>query len=137
MAETPSLPADCQLLALDVGAKRIGVARASAGARLVEPLQIIAADGSEFDRLVELFAAYEPAALIVGLPFDAAGEEGRQAAAVKQWVKIMVETTGFDGAVIYQDETLSSRAAKDLAVSGPVDDLAAAVILEDYLDLWE
>ena len=84
-----------------------------------------------------MFASYEPAALIIGLPFDAEGEEGRQAGTVKQWVKIMIEATGFTGAVIYQDETLSSRAAKDLVVSGPVDDLAAAVILEDYLDRQE
>ena len=137
MAEAGRPGADSQLLALDVGAKRIGVARAGVRARLVEPLRIIKADGTEFARLGELFADVGPAVLVVGLPYDAAGEEGQQAAAIKRWVKIMIDETGFAGDVVYQDETLSSHAAAKPAGGGPADDLAAAVILEDYLDRSE
>lgn len=129
-----SKAADCQILALDVGSKRIGVARASQQVRLVEELAVLPVDDHELERLEELFERWRPAVLVVGLPLDKTGTEGRQATAVKQWVKIMLKRTAFTGRLVWQDETLSSHAAKERTGGiGPVDDVAAAVILEDYL----
>lgn len=125
-----------QILALDVGQKRIGVARAASQVRLVEPLEIIQADGQiEFVRLQELLLKFKPRILVIGLPFDKEGKSGHQADLIKIWVKNLIEKTKFKGEIVYQDETLSSQAAsKNSSKTGLVDDLAAGVILEDYLN---
>ena len=125
---------DYQLLALDVGRRRIGVARAHSQVRLVEPLAILPADGGEFAALAEIFATWSPALLIIGLPFNSRGEEGEQAAWIRDWVGEMVAKTEFAGRIAYQDETLSTKAAVEAGGKGFVDDLAASIILEDYLE---
>ncbi len=136
MNEIDRTSGDYQILALDVGQKRIGVARAQNQAGLAEPLAIMIIEGgSEFTRLQELFEKWRPAVLVIGLPFNKAGERGEQAHLIEEWVKIMIDKTGFEGQVIYQDETLSSREARaDASEARFVDDLAAAIILEDYMD---
>ena len=127
---------DYQILALDVGQRRIGVARAQSRARLVEPLEIVAAGGgTEFVRLKELLETWQPALVIVGLPLDKRGLPGHQAGIIRDWTAAMVARTGFRGKLIYRDETLSSREASRRAKSAAaVDDLAAGILLEDYLN---
>ncbi len=127
---------DYQILALDVGQKRIGVARAQNQVRLVEPLMIISvSDGEEFAKLRELFDSWQPAVLVIGLPLNESGEQSKQANLIREWVKIMVIKTGFTGRLVYQDETLSSHAARaDSPKERFIDDLAAALILGDCID---
>ena len=135
--ESPS--GDYEILALDVGERRIGVARAQSRARLVEPLEIITAGkGVEFARLEALLAYWRPPVIVVGLPISEAGSESRQAIAIRVWTKEMVVRIGFAGQIVYQDETLSSREARSrTGRTGAVDDLAAGILLEDYLNCQE
>ena len=123
-------------MALDIGQKRIGVARAQSRARIVEPLEIInVAGGNEFLRLKELLVEWRPAILVIGLPLNATGGLGAQAELIKEWVCVMVAETQFKGRIVYQDETLSSHQARsNRSRSRFVDDAAAAVILQDYLN---
>ncbi len=127
---------DYEILALDVGERRIGVARAQSRARLVEPLEVMAAGkGVEFERLAQLLSYWQPALIVVGLPLDKDGSVGQQAVIIRNWVKKMLAKTGFKGRIVYQDETLSTHQARQEAVvKGPVDDLAAGILLEDYLN---
>ena len=125
-----------EILALDVGERRIGVARAQSQARLVEPLEVVAAGkGIEFERLSQLFSYWQPALIVVGLPLNKEGSVGQQATIIRNWVKKMQTRIGFEGSIVYQDETLSSHQARqETSVEGPVDDLAAGILLEDYLN---
>ena len=125
---------DHQILAFDVGQRRIGVARAQSRARLVEPLEIVEAGGGEFVRIKELLEAWRPKVIVIGLPLDKRGLAGHQAGIIRAWTEKMVARTGFGGQVVYWDETLSSRAAGRRAGSAPIDDLAAGILLEDYLN---
>ena len=127
---------DYEILALDVGERRIGVARAQSRARLVEPLEVmVAGKGVEFQRLAQLLSYWQPALIVVGLPLDKDGSVGQQAVIIRNWVKKMLAQTGFEGRIVYQDETLSTHQARQEAVvEGPVDDLAAGILLEDYLN---
>ena len=127
---------DYEILALDVGERRIGVARAQSRARLVEPLEVMAAGkGVEFQRLAQLLSYWQPALIVVGLPLDKDGSVGQQAVIIRKWVKKMLAQTGFEGRIVYQDETLSTHQARQEAVvEGSVDDLAAGILLEDYLN---
>ena len=119
---------DYQLIALDVGQKYLGVARAQSQARLPEPIAIWLVDGREFDRLQALVDELQPEVLVIGRPSRVANPDW-----FSQWCQQLARRLKFDGRTVYQDETLTTLAA------GPrrgerVDDRAAAIILADYLE---
>lgn len=135
---THSLPAVHQILALDVGQKRIGVARAQSQTRLAEALEVVeAGEEREFADLQRLIDAWQPAVLVVGLPLGNRGQETAQTLWTKAWVELFLSRVDFKGRLVYQDEFLSTRAARErrpLKDRGAVDDLAACIILDDYLE---
>ena len=82
-------------------------------------------------------------ALVVGLPLNADGSEGPQARRAKDFARIAERVIGLP--VTMWDERLSSRAAEDILRAqgrnlrqvrqrGELDAVAAATILQDYLD---
>jgi len=129
-----------EFLGLDVGEKRIGVARASALAMLAEPLTTIAAEGG-LDKLKEMVAERGVGALVVGLPRNLSGDDTAQTTTVRDWVaraKQAIEKPFF-----WQDEALTSIAAAKLQATNSkfqtkdIDALAAAILLQDFLDAPE
>jgi putative Holliday junction resolvase len=142
-----------RILGLDVGTRRIGVAVADADG-MATPLTTIrrtatiAADAATLARLLEEQRATE---IIVGLPFEAAGHEGTQAALTREWVDGVSPLLGVP--IGYRDERLTSHLAEQRLGpmkrgrgGGPpsrtqrdawrarVDREAAAIILQDELD---
>lgn len=130
-------------LALDIGERRIGVAVSDPSGRVATPLVVLdarelARDPSALRRLVE---DYEAGEIVVGLPLTLAGVEGPQVATVRAMVRRLVEPLGVP--VVYHDERLSSTQAERAmaeagadarARRGSVDMVAAAVLLQSYLD---
>jgi putative Holliday junction resolvase len=130
-------------LALDIGERRIGAAVSDPSGRVATPLVVLdarqlAGDASPLRRLVE---DYEPGEIVVGMPLTLAGTEGPQAAVVRATVERFVEPLGVT--VVYHDERLSSAEAEramaaagadSRARRGSVDMVAAAVMLQSYLD---
>lgn len=124
------------VLGLDIGEKRVGIARVNMIARLPEPLGALVNDESFDASLRAIVAEHQPDALVVGLPRNLQGHETAQSDYSRQFSKLHLETLGLP--VIFQDETLSSKEAKDrlgtaVVKKGDIDAVAAAVILEDYL----
>ena len=117
-----------QLIALDVGQKYLGVARAQSQARLPEPIAIWLVDGHEFDRLQALVDELQPEVLVIGRPSRVANPDW-----FSQWCQHLAQQLKFDGRTVYQDETLTTLAAEPRP-GGRVDDRAAAIILADYLE---
>jgi putative Holliday junction resolvase len=81
--------------------------------------------------------------LIVGLPTSLSGKEGPQAAAVRNFAKALAEEVGPAIQVEFWDERLSTALAsrtlraqgnRSRTRDGTVDAMAAAVILQGYLD---
>ena len=131
-----------RVMALDIGEKRIGVAISDIDARIASPLTVlpgpISAAVSSLKRLAE---DYEIGVLLVGLPLTFAGEEGPQATRVRNEVSILGSALGLP--MTFVDERLSSIEAKrsmgnagvsDRKQRGKVDMVAAAIILQTYLD---
>lgn len=121
-------------IGLDVGEVRTGLARASALARLAEPLKTVPT-GEALGELKKL-ADQGVSGIVVGLPRGIDGQETEQTAWVRQWVdetKKLVEATFY-----WQDEALTSKLAEAEALkSGKIkeaDSLAAQIILQDFLD---
>ncbi len=131
-----------RFLALDVGTKTIGVARADVGLSLASPLLTLARKGVKKDcaRLATICGEQDVVEVIVGLPYELDGGEGRSARLARQVGDALADLTGLP--VHYQDERFSTvEAAHRLSAAGysardqrsRIDQAAAAVILEDWL----
>ncbi len=130
------------LLCIDHGIKRLGVAvcdRAWMTAREIAVIKRTTRE-DDFHKLRALYEQHKTAAVIIGIPsheFEGTGVH-TQADTVRVWVERFIEATGYP--VLLWDEQFSSHDAKVLATrlrrkpTEPIDDLAARVILQSYLD---
>jgi putative Holliday junction resolvase len=124
--------------ALDVGSKRIGVAVATAQARLAHPLTTLMNDDDMWLKLAEILHHESVGTVIVGLPRGLDGQETAQTAFCRDFADQAAQHLGLP--IVLQDEALTSQQAEaELAGRsavknrGEVDSLAATYILEDYL----
>lgn len=127
-----------QVLGLDVGERRIGVAFADTETRISVPLTTLDVDGQELDGLKNLVHERRIDTIVVGLPRNQQGEETAQSKLARGFAESL---KSFDIPIVFQDESLTSvLAEKHLGSTGKpfskadVDMHAAAVILEDYLE---
>ena len=129
-----------RFLGVDYGTKRIGLAISDGIGLTARPLDVVPRR-----RLIEeirsLDAEYGLEAVIVGLPTPLGGHEGASAAAAREMGEEL--RTELDVDVVYVDERFTSRMAEGaLLESGmkrrdrkeTVDKVAAAIILQTYLD---
>jgi putative Holliday junction resolvase len=126
------------ILALDVGDRRIGVARANAAAGIAVPLTTLERSADSVAEIKKLIETNEVSILVVGLPRGLEGQETAQTRAVRQFVDQLKASV--DVPICLQDEALTSRKAEaELQARGKpyekaaVDALAATYILEDYI----
>ena len=128
-------------IGLDVGDKRIGVALSDPQGILASPLATIERQDEIADMVTITDMASESGAgiIIVGLPRSMDGSIGQQAEKVKAFVHELRRHTGLS--VEYRDERLSTVSAlrltqgfKKRREKASVDAIAAAIILQSYLD---
>lgn len=129
--------ANNQLIALDVGEKRIGVALADPQVRIAVPLETIDVDGHEVERIAAICGRDNVSTIVVGYPRNQSGEATKQT----EFVESFAQQLEFIAPIVFQDESLTSvEATKILERSkkryerGDVDMQAAALILQDYLE---
>lgn len=127
------------VLALDVGEKRIGVATTDGSVRIARPLGVIEVDGQEFDRIIRSIADEKADVVVIGYPRNQSGEATAQTTFVEAFKDRLGQVT--DVQLVFQDESLTSVLAEERLRShgkpytkGDIDSLAAALILEDYLE---
>ena len=125
------------ILALDVGERRVGVARASTMARLASPLVTLERGADTLKAITEIVQTESVSRIVVGLPRGLQGQSTPQTAAVAAFGKEL-ETLGLP--LHWQDEALTSRKAEAELESrgkpynkGDIDALSAVYILEDFL----
>lgn len=130
-------------MALDIGEVRVGVAISDSEGRVATPLKVLSAsdvlgDGVEFRRLVQ---DWEVEQLLCGLPYTLSGEEGPQAASIKEKASRIAHARNLP--LFFADERMSSREAKRIlreeglderAMRGKVDMIAASLFLQAWLD---
>jgi putative Holliday junction resolvase len=131
------------ILALDVGERRIGVAISSVEARIAAPLTTIAAHPLEraIAQIARLVNERNVCRVIVGLPLTMRGEYGPQAEVVQRFADAL--RTSLPCPVEMFDERLTSVAAEQMLrnlglkptkIKAQIDQVAASIILQDYLD---
>lgn len=131
-----------RLIGLDHGLARIGVAVSDPSGLLARELTIIhrASKREDFAQLQRLVEEHGAIAFVVGVPDEADAMPGAftQADKVRNWIGYLRETLPLP--VVEWNETLSSHDAREIARQkrrpprDPIDDLAARVILQSYLD---
>ena len=97
---------DGEILALDIGDKRVGVARAHTIAKMPEPLDEIINDTNFMDNLHGLLNKYKPLLLVIGLPHNLSGEETAQTTKIRTFSENIRNTTGLG--IVFIDESLTS-----------------------------
>lgn len=125
------------IVALDVGTKRIGVAVADSVVPIAMPLETVEVDGTEIDTIKRIVEDRHAEKVVVGYPRNQSGDATDQTAiseAVGRKVAVFTE-------VVYQDESLTSIMAEDRLkaagkpyTKGDIDAAAATIILQDYLE---
>lgn len=130
-----------RLLGIDHGVVRIGVAVSDALRLIARELAIIERRSrqEDFEHLNQLAAQENVVGVIVGMPSAPDDADGHtQADTVRLWVERYAATTHLP--IVLWDEHLTSADAQALArqqkrkFRQPIDDLAARLILQSYLD---
>ena len=122
-----------RVLAIDHGLARAGCAVSDPSGTIASPLGVI--EPPEPERAAALAAEQDAELIVIGLPVSLSGEEGEQAAAVRAFAAELAAIT--EVPVETYDERLTTRMANASARAGasaPPDALAAAHLLESWLD---
>ncbi len=132
-------------LCLDVGDVRIGVARSDGMGMFAHPLEVIDRKKTKaVKRIKELCAQENTKSIVVGIPKSLDGTEKVQAEKVRDFIaKLEKNISGVE--IIEVDERLSTVSADRMLQETTnkdakgkrkvVDKIAAAIILQTYLDM--
>ena len=136
-----------RVAALDLGARRIGVAYSDSGRTLASPWGTIQRSGdAERDRLAVVDAVREIEAytVVVGLPLSLSGEAGpaaraalEEAAALRALLEplgVLVETADERFTTVEAERSLAAAGRRGKAARKVVDSAAAMVLLQSWLD---
>jgi putative Holliday junction resolvase len=137
------LPAKARLIGLDLGTKTIGLAISDVERRLASPLRTLprGAFQRDADALSSIFAEFEVAGVILGLPLDLEGRDGPRAQSTRAFARNLSARTVLP--IAYWDERFSTAAVTRSLIANDVsrarraqvvDKMAAAYILQGALD---
>lgn len=132
-----------RVMGLDYGEARIGVALSDPLALFATPYCIIrhTTSAADFAALKAIAEEQQVVKVVIGLPTDAHSEIGKQAATVIRWARRLARHLHLP--IVFWDESYSSLAAEQIAQHRkgrrpkPLDDVAAAAMLQEYLDARE
>jgi putative holliday junction resolvase len=133
-----------QILGIDYGRSKIGIAVGDADSKLAEPYIVLRYKTIEevIGKVVQIVSAYPKVSedekveqVVVGV------SEGEMARETRKFGEMLQEKLEIP--VVYHDETLSTQDAQELSIKagirrkkrkGMEDAFAASVVLQDYLD---
>ncbi|MDR5708321.1 MAG: Holliday junction resolvase RuvX [Armatimonadota bacterium] len=129
-----------RVLAVDLGARRVGLAVSDPTGTIAQPFRVLHRRSTRevLDAIAEVVAQLGPSRVVVGLPRNMDGTEGRMARAARRFGEALARRTRVP--VEFWDERLTTVAAERV-LRGRVptrrrelrDGVAAALILEGYL----
>ena len=126
------------LLALDVGESRVGLATANSIAKMASPLKTIQQTDDILDDIQQIISTENVRVVVVGLPRSLSGDETSQTKFSKDFSKKLSDKTGLH--IFMEDEALSSVRAKEYLAQQnknykkeDIDSVAASFILNDFM----
>ena len=132
-----------RILGLDYGERRIGLALSDPMGIIARPLTIIdrKKTADHISRIAEIIAEKKITTIVVGLPLTLKGHYSKQTEIVLAFIDQL--KSNFQIPIVAIDERLSSVAAEKFLQSqgvktgyekGRVDEIAASIFLQEYLD---
>ena len=135
-----------RIMGLDYGSKTVGVAVSDPLLLTAQGVEIIRRDKENhmrrtLARIEELILEYEVGRIVLGYPLNMDDSEGDRAVKSKELAETLTRRTGLP--VVLWDERLTTVEAHDIMNEAGlkasehdryVDQIAAALILQDYLD---
>ncbi|HEU0051203.1 MAG TPA: Holliday junction resolvase RuvX [Patescibacteria group bacterium] len=128
-----------RILGIDYGGARVGVALGDTETRVASPWRVIANEREDetLERLREIARQEHVEKFVIGIPYPL-GDQSRETDQAKE-IRVFSQKLRIVGLPVEeQNETWSSRSAKiqarEMGERRKRDDLAAAVILQAYLD---
>jgi putative Holliday junction resolvase len=135
-------------LAIDLGARRVGLALSDEGGRFATPYDVLNVNhtGHAIDPILKVIEKEGVEQIVLGLPLNMDGTAGPAARSAAQWGRALAARCGKP--VVYIDERLSSFDAEQQLINRKragekltrqrkkeqLDALAAATFLQDFLD---
>jgi putative Holliday junction resolvase len=136
-----------RVLGLDMGERRVGIAISDPTGTVARPLKTLVRGSREedFGAIAALVAEYDVGLVIVGQPLSLDGTEGPQARRIARCAEALAARLPVQ--LVSWDERFTTVAAQEILhrsrkrkgrrrarSEGEVDAIAAAVILQSYLD---
>jgi putative Holliday junction resolvase len=133
-----------RILGIDYGTVRIGLSVSDPLKIIAQGLKTIRNDADSLGEIVSVIAQQQIEKIIVGYPLNLKGEVSTKAEEVNEFVKRLKEKTSVE--VMLLDERFTSVMAQRSIISmgtkkkqreknkGKVDEVAAAILLQGYLD---
>jgi putative Holliday junction resolvase len=132
-----------RILGIDLGDVRIGIAVSDPLGFTAQGVEVIRSksQAEDLQRIGELIRQYEVEKIALGFPKNMNGTIGPRGEKTQEYAKLLEET--FHLPVILWDERLSTMAAERMLIEADVrrnkrklvvDKMAAAIILQNYLD---
>ena len=129
-----------RIIGLDVGTKRIGVAKADTSVRIAIPNGYVLVNGQEIPEILRIARLNDTNFFVVGLPRSNDGNETAQSAYARKFADTLAAS--MPGARIYfQAESLTSVVAEERLKKrkknfekGEIDAEAASIILQDFIE---
>ncbi|MDO4742139.1 MAG: endolytic transglycosylase MltG [Candidatus Saccharibacteria bacterium] len=129
-----------RIIGLDVGEKRIGVAKVDSDTKIAVPVGFINVDGSEWEEIRRIISLNNTSLFVLGLPRSNEGNETAQTQYVRNFARVLLEKIP-EAKIRFQDESLTSVEAearlkrrKKKYEKGDIDAEAATIILQDFVE---
>lgn len=133
-----------RILSMDVGDRRIGMAISDALGWTAQGIDTLERRNNlyDFNKIKEVIEKHNPDRIVVGLPKNMNGTLGPQSEKVKEFADKLNASFGLE--IIYWDERLTTVSAHKMMIEADVrrdkrkqkvDQIAAVLILQSYLDL--
>ena len=130
-------------MGLDVGARRVGVALSDESELLARPLKaVVRGAGRAEAAIIDIAVRQKVRLIVVGMPLSETGERGLQCQETEKFCRRLSRRLPLP--LEYVDEYLSSQEAHQMLrqsrtkrgrqTKGVVDAIAAAIILQGFLD---
>ena len=132
-----------RVLGIDYGTVRIGLSVSDPLGIIAQPLQTIANNAEFWEQLNAVIATQHVHRIVIGMPFNLKGQKGQKAQEVEKFIERLKQHT--DCEVVLWDERFTSAIAQrtmralgtkksERQKKGRIDSMAAAVMLQSFLD---
>jgi putative Holliday junction resolvase len=132
-----------RILAVDLGEKRIGLAVSDPSRTIASPVRVVSHTSGAEDaaKILQVSSEMEITLIVVGVPIGDDGQDSPQVRHSTKFAELLKSQTQLK--VILWDESNSTNRAQEIRQkmgvsrknrTGHLDDLAAAVILQSFLD---